>query len=260
MESIVDLIEKLEGYEEDSVNNFDEGMVVGSLLTTEGRKDAIKKIFRIEDHASPYDIENWGVYAQGMLVPWQLTTQSTLIVNLSPMSRDDFIKTYGLTPEQFATLAEKGFIIPNLYEYESDKKRGFIKHRTYGDVIRPILYNEFSRCRINTIRRNRFFDVLGVKKFEEHKREGLELFRNGIMSLNESTRGKLTHNEGIEESLITIANNWAYVVALGTSNRKIYEGIKRIRFRFNPKFSPPSPDIIRAEIDFVKACKNWRSY
>lgn len=73
----------------------------------------------------------WGLAAPpraGRPIAPQLLLTPNLIVDILPMSDAPFRNTYGLTPDQMSSLAEEGFIVPNIYQYRNNGWREYAKY------------------------------------------------------------------------------------------------------------------------------------
>jgi hypothetical protein len=111
-------------------------------------------------------------------------------------------------------LATEGFVIPNLYHYDSDRAAGFAKHEAFGDTLMPILAYEQTRCRINSIRRAPFLKAIASPQFEKFVDEGKHLFEPALAELSPEQREALTRSRELPGAVQKVSTNWAYVVSL----------------------------------------------
>jgi hypothetical protein len=200
-------------HESNSVAQFS-AAAYGGLRTPREKLQAANTLLRIEPNGRLAEFRGWGIYVAGLPVLWQLTVQPSLIVDVWPMSHDDFKACYGIRPDQFAQLAQERFIIPNLYHYDSDKATDFARHEAFSDVLMPILAFEQTHCRINSIRRAPLLQALAGSAFNKFVEKGKELFEPGLSSLTSNQRKELTRSDDLPGALQKVASNWAYVIAL----------------------------------------------
>jgi hypothetical protein len=206
-------IADLTKHEDDSVTRFS-AAAYGGLTTPTQMVLAAKTLLCIEPDGPPARFQEWGIYVANLSVLWQLTVQPTLIVDVWPMSHDEFRLQYGITPDQFAALAHEGFIIPNLYHYDSDKANNFARHEAFSDVLMPILAFEQTRCRINSIRRAPFLQALAGSTFDALVDEGKQLFEPGLSAFTPDQRKELSRSEDLAGALQREASKWAYAITL----------------------------------------------
>lgn len=229
-------IADLERYERDAVAKLCPTIRWDVRRSREDRIDILSRLLRIEaDGSYNNSVDEWGIAAPGVPLLWQLTLQPTLIVDVIPESEEDFFKRYAVTPRQLADLAHKGYVIPNLYHYDTDRQVGFRKHQQYGEVLNRILDRGYTRCRILSIRRRAFLDRFGAD-FAEAEEEG----RAALAGCIESVPTKLlpSHTPTTREALSQIAVNWAYLRVLGSTNAEVQAWCERIKT--NPPDSPGS--------------------
>lgn len=185
----------------------------GGLQTPLQRVQAAKMLLCIEENGSMLPVQEWGIQVPDLPILWQLTVQPSLIVDVWPMSEAQFVSRYGVNPYQFAELARCGFVIPNLYHYDSDSQAGFAKHEAKSDVLMPILAFEQTHCRINSIRRAPFLRAVAGSRFEEVVNQGKRLFHPLLSTLQPDLLERLTRNETLSGALHKVATNWAYILA-----------------------------------------------
>lgn len=206
-------IADLTRHETDSVARFS-AVSYGGLTTPAQKVRAATTLLCIEPNGSLAKFREWGISVEGLPILWQLTVQPTLIVDVWPMSHDEFKSQYGINPDQFAELAREDFIIPNLYHYDSDRANDFAGHEAFSDVLMPILAFEQTRCRINSIRRAPFLQALAGSTFDALFNKGKELFEPGLSTLTPDQRKALTRSEDLSGALQRTASQWAYIITL----------------------------------------------
>lgn len=211
--SVRERIEELTKHETDSVAHFSAASY-GDLLTPAERVRAARTLLRLQPDGSLIDFRDWGIYVSDLPILWQLTVQPSLIVDVWPMSLGDFSLRYGVRPDQFATLAAEGFVMPNLYHYDSDRPSAFAKHEASADTLMPILAYEQTRCRINSIRRAPFLEAVAGPQFRDLVEDGKRLFEPSLAELSPEQREALTRSRELPGAVQKVSTNWAYVVSL----------------------------------------------
>jgi hypothetical protein len=211
MTNILNELKELEEYEHESVKYFSPS-AYGDLQTSSQRTQAARTLFRLNSSGSSAGFKDWGNYVKNLPILWQLTIQPTLIVDLEPLSHDDFVLRTGITPEQFAILAREGFIIPNLYEYESDQANGFVKHQRFAESLMPILSEwRQTNCRINYIRRQPLLNAIFKGNYDNLVSQAKLLFESAIRTIPENQLKNITGSSEVEGAIHKVSINWAYV-------------------------------------------------
>ena len=146
--------------------------------------------------------------------------QPRLIVDVEAYTKEEFTRRKGLTPQQLTRLASEGFIIPNLYEYDSDSKRNFQNYEKVRDDLSHLFEHRNSRLRILSIRRKKFLDSMS-DTFSECQAEGDGILRPVIQRLSPPQMEKLFRGSTPEEAMQKAASNWAYIRVLGAANERV---------------------------------------
>lgn len=90
----------------------------------------------------------------------QLLIDPRIIVDLKPVQNEnECIQAYGVTSSQLVKLVRRGFVAINLYAYESGKGSDFSAYQSSECIGFPELLDfDKSKCRINSIRKESFFN------------------------------------------------------------------------------------------------------
>jgi hypothetical protein len=72
-----------------------------------------RTLFRIRtDGRLDPRVSHWGNHRSTVPIPLMLLLDPTLMVDVTAISLNDFVKSYGVTPDQFIELCEKQYVIP----------------------------------------------------------------------------------------------------------------------------------------------------
>jgi hypothetical protein len=153
-----------------------------------------------------------------------LLFQPRLIVDFPSISKDDFTRTFSVSPSQFTILAQKHFLLPNLYEYESQSKldipfAGYAAHPYLEDIIDP---DSGANTRINSIRRNALLAKFFPQPSTSFAR-GYEVFKEALdFAHQKGTIGSdylayKLRSPSVDVAATRLAAHWVYVNQFGTS-------------------------------------------
>ena len=223
-ESTYKMMRRLQKHEENVAGH------IGNLDITQGSIRLARSVYCLaEDGSQDKSIQSWGTWAQPLKIPQMLLLQRMVSADVYPVDRGTFNQIYGVTPEQFADLAEYGFVIPNLIA-DSDLKNGedksqYARHPHLAQIL------DFSRtkCRINGVRREKLFELLNYGR-EKQKHTSLQfrllltplLATLDLYELKKHIIGTFTNHTDVP---IMLGNNMMYIDMLGTdSDRYILHG------------------------------------
>lgn len=164
------------------------------------------------------DYGRWGCAVDSVSLLLQLLIYPSLIVDLRPYENEDvLVKSFGVTLNQLLRLADAGHILFNLYEFESQQRKGF---ETYlqSPSIEKIL--KHPNCRIHSIRRKEFFRSIAIPedKIKNVRTSARELFENQIVNLAQQAPEQLeslTRCRDAEGAIEAIAEAYLYIEIFG---------------------------------------------
>lgn len=145
------------------------------------------------------------------------------------VSERDFIAGYGMSPCKLARYAAKGIVLLNLYEFSSDLKRGFARHRACGQVILPLLQPE-AGCRINFIRRERLLQHFGFDS-NRGREDAKRLFEFAFRSIPSGFE-EVVGARDVEDGIVRTGERLEYLRILGADSlavRSFLDGLEAER-------------------------------
>jgi hypothetical protein len=106
----------------------------------------------------------------------QLILTPKLYVGLHAESETNLIMRYGVTSEQIDRVISEGFVVPDLFEYESQSESHFSGYETQAAYLIEIFEKWFDVARISPIRREYVLQAVGIdrennRKYIDHYRE-----------------------------------------------------------------------------------------
>lgn len=253
MADIAELISKVKDYEEQAVSSFVGDLANREFHSADQRRYVARDLFRAERRGVPHITDEWALFIEGLPVLALLTLHPKLIVDLRPYDEKTFAKTYGVTPHQFAELVRRDYVIPNLYEFDSDRVRGFEKHRAHTEVLGQIIQPDFTRCRINSIRRTALFSIFGANKkdYNQHVSQGMDIFHDAVLAIDADLLKELTRSADANGATTRLAQNWAYVKVLGSQDEQFSHWLSGVE-KSPPKNSPDAEEAIRSLVFFKR--------
>jgi len=140
-----------------------------------------------------------GISAARSYVPLleQLVLTPKLYLGLHAESETQLIKRYRVTPGQISRLISEGFVVPDLFEYESQSDGGFSGYETQADYLREIFEKWFDVARISPIRREYALQTIGINR--ESNREYINHYRENFLP-------KVLRSLDVEEIKYAIGN------------------------------------------------------
>lgn len=113
---------------------------------------------------NPNDLSNrferWGSWVHGIPLAQMLLRHELVLVDLYPIHEDQFPATYGVTRDQFWMLAQNGYLIVNVVNFDSDEREGFKAHKECANSIGPILMDPKVEIRIVSMSRKPIFAAI----------------------------------------------------------------------------------------------------
>lgn len=162
--SIKTSISNLEEYENSAVEYLDKEVDSDDLHELAQKYLRLKKGGKTDLFDSRMKSGSWGNSSNKKNVLLQLLINRHLIVDLKTLRNDDeFFTEYGVTSSQLLELAYRGFIVINIYAYESESKNGFEGYKQTPN-IEKFLDRDLSNPRIIHLRREAFLRRIGKSK------------------------------------------------------------------------------------------------
>jgi hypothetical protein len=109
----------------------------------------------------------------------QLILTPKLYVGLYAESEADLVKRYGVTSEQIDRVISEGFVVPDLFEYESQSESNFSGYETRANYLTNIFEKWFDVARISPIRREYALQTVGINR--EKNREYIDHYREDFL-------------------------------------------------------------------------------
>lgn len=170
----------------------------------------------------------WCTSPKGISILQLLLYQPTVFVDFGDWTNDEFITHYGINADQMAKLAEKGFVIPSLYYYNSykqalkdDPDNVHSYEQTKCEHLRVLLEYGRTNCRIASIRREKLWEALQVDLSDSHIAEIAPIFYDAFSQAEESQRIEAANETNVIGGVRKLSENFSYVRALGKNNEKV---------------------------------------
>lgn len=217
-----------------TVNDFDEAARLARHVLTGNPNDLSNRF------------ERWGSWVHGIPLAQMLLRHELVLVDLYPIQEEQFPATYGVTRDQFWMLAQQGYLIVNIVNFDSDERDGFKAHKKCANSIGPILLDPAVEIRIVSQSRKPIFAAISgddnallnnYNEASEKFRIAAEKFHkfaranpNDPVSLKAEYRGNPPHPE-------KILWNWAYwrtaIPVIGEKSDPVLEAISNQDARYD---------------------------
>jgi hypothetical protein len=195
------------------------------------------KIFAGRDISFGHDLD--GISAAQSYVPLleQLILSPKLYLGLYAEPESDLIKRYGVTSGQINRLIGNGFIVPDLFEYESQLESNYSGYEMRAAYLLDIFENWFDVARISPIRREYALHTVGINR--ESNRKNITHYRQDLLpkvsrSVDVEQTKRATGNPDLEW---TLPHHLARLRTLVDANNAEPEAVELVEL---VELAPPS--------------------
>lgn len=183
----------------------------GAPSTVDLAQCAIRALSTDDRQVVPRTIGRWPWWGRPDALARRLC--QTLIVSVRPVSRGDFVRLYGLSPEDLAEASKRGECIIDLYEWESDKANNFPRHEQHFAYTLAPLFADRVLLRVGSIRRNWLFTALAPDqpRIAESARDIASSFEKLLSAYSASELERMTRGSSPQQSARQLAWRFEYV-------------------------------------------------
>lgn len=224
---IAEKIKQLEKHQLAFNKTLDTSFETDHLARAEKLKDiSTQTFFKDRNITAIRATENWGTFVHGVPITQTLLLHNRLLVDLKPIRRGQYFVEFGVSFDQFWTLARLGYLRINLMEMDSatgtgKSSKSFARYCELGDSLGELLFDDdvFPNFYIVSLCRQPIFDAMTGDRDALTKKaiESREFFREPVSKFQEFCLRNKNHPleiraryRGGAPILEKIAWNWAY--------------------------------------------------
>ncbi len=230
-----------------------EDFIAGRKRKAETPEEKAQLSLLLEDHEQLRSIRGkpgqWGSLTLKVPLLQLLLHHPVVFVDFGAWNESDFIRSYGVTAQQMAILAEEDFVIPSLYSYDSYRDavernpndiHGYERDECqHLDAL--FEFDEPARCRIASIRRRALFRSIGIHEENDKKKKSStekweHIFKPAAEKLGNEVLKNVIGRDNIEDTVHKLCTNFEYVKKLGASEPEVMEFCNQVETRRHFKF------------------------